>query len=867
MRIDTRGNGFLSRRYDDYKEHQWLGSSLALSYDTDPRLVACAPQWKNKYHPGHYLVQGLCYYLKDGKTEELRPLLDPKLQVVKDVHHYAYAQAGFSVTFAKEKTDDKAKLIMGVPNMRAGQGGVVAYEDTTNDVFKVKDLFYGSAYAGELETDSLLQPNTNMCYAVTSGKIYGPGKVTYIIGAPVDRRVGKIYLIDNKKYEVNDSRTGAQFGEYYGASLCTVDFDGDGLDDVVVGAPLFSSDKYPDVGKVYVYINRGKGLGLSSSTVTLTSPGVQGKPLARFGQVVASIGDINQDGCEDLAVGAPYEDDKVGAVYIYNGSPGGLKREISQRIGGNAVKDGIQTFGWSISRGQDMDGNGYPDFAVGAYHTNNAILLRSRPVVKVDGKLDIIPSLIDYTAPPPIPISVILCLNYSGVQVPGTLYASFALEADTLKRSGSRAKFHTDHGLSTTIQKRIILQAITKTCTDITTLITATFQHNCGGDDVCVTDLQVKFAEVNTEGSTHLILGQTSALVLQILVSNAGEPAYEALLTVRLPPRVTYVGGGNDLGPAVFSPTSSTLTIDLGNPLSARRNATLKVNLNVDNVPKVTTHLHFRADITSTSHEKNRTSLDNKASITVPAMYEVKLMMESQSFPEQLTYNPIEEEELPLLNMTQKLSLQNTGPSLLPGAEITISIPFKKREATSSYLDPSEIEVFMWNEASVGSEPVSCAVSDSNLLSSGDIVQSEDVIMSTTPTLTMENITEMSREVTENLTLPYLEPQRRSLTQNKTVTEEKRQVILNCSSQECVVVTCQLGQLLVGQTVQVNVSLRVNQAALDKRQESAVIRLETSISIQRKTKPGFPKLLDNHRLETTVSFKQERIKLRNDDSN
>lgn len=49
-----------------------------------------------------------------------------------------------------------------------------------------------------------------------------------------------------------------QFGEYFGASLCTVDFDGDGLDDVVVGAPLFSSDMYPDVGKVYVYVNRGK---------------------------------------------------------------------------------------------------------------------------------------------------------------------------------------------------------------------------------------------------------------------------------------------------------------------------------------------------------------------------------------------------------------------------------------------------------------------------------------------------------------------------------------------------------------------------------------------------------------------------------
>jgi hypothetical protein len=50
--------------------------------------------------------------------------------------------------------------------------------------------------------------------------------------------------------------------------------------------------------------------------------------LRRFGFAIANLGDLNSDGYEDIAVGAPYEGN--GAIYIYLGSAQGLIPEASQ---------------------------------------------------------------------------------------------------------------------------------------------------------------------------------------------------------------------------------------------------------------------------------------------------------------------------------------------------------------------------------------------------------------------------------------------------------------------------------------------------------------------------------------------------------
>lgn len=61
----------------------------------------------------------------------------------------------------------------------------------------------------------------------------------------------------------------------------------------------------------------------------------------------------------DVAIGAPYEDDGWGAVYIYNGCPTGLATKPSQIISARQVYDHLRGFGYSISNPADIDANGY----------------------------------------------------------------------------------------------------------------------------------------------------------------------------------------------------------------------------------------------------------------------------------------------------------------------------------------------------------------------------------------------------------------------------------------------------------------------------------------------------------------------------
>jgi hypothetical protein len=64
--------------------------------------------------------------------------------------------------------------------------------------------------------------------------------------------------------------------------------------------------------------------------------------------------------CADLIVGSPYDGPQGrGAVYIFNGSPQGLRSVASQVVQAADVDSKLSTFGYSLSAGTDLDRNGY----------------------------------------------------------------------------------------------------------------------------------------------------------------------------------------------------------------------------------------------------------------------------------------------------------------------------------------------------------------------------------------------------------------------------------------------------------------------------------------------------------------------------
>ncbi|WP_437319059.1 hypothetical protein [Sorangium sp. So ce385] len=168
----------------------------------------------------------------------------------------------------------------------------------------------------------------------------------------------------------------AEKDDHFGRALATADFNGDGYADLAVGAPYEDINGADDAGAVNVIY--GSILGLTSGGDQLwhqDSPGVVGSAENddRFGYALVA-GDFNNDGFDDLAIGAPGEDiggdDDAGSVYILYGSPSGLTSagnqgwdQDSPNVAGGV--EGGDHFGWSLAAG-DFNGDGYADLAIGA---------------------------------------------------------------------------------------------------------------------------------------------------------------------------------------------------------------------------------------------------------------------------------------------------------------------------------------------------------------------------------------------------------------------------------------------------------------------------------------------------------------------
>ncbi|MCK6526387.1 VCBS repeat-containing protein, partial [Myxococcota bacterium] len=157
------------------------------------------------------------------------------------------------------------------------------------------------------------------------------------------------------------SAEGVEYRAHFGSSVAGAgDVNGDGYDDVVVGVPGHDGG-YADQGMAVLYLGSGAGLGAAPAWTA-----VPGQAQASFGWAVAGAGDVNGDGYDDVIVGAPYADGGAtdeGMAYLYLGGAGGLEASPSWVAGSGQA---YAAFGWSVSSAGDVDGDGYGDVVVSA---------------------------------------------------------------------------------------------------------------------------------------------------------------------------------------------------------------------------------------------------------------------------------------------------------------------------------------------------------------------------------------------------------------------------------------------------------------------------------------------------------------------
>ncbi|KAL7989912.1 hypothetical protein Chor_012578 [Crotalus horridus] len=551
-------NGTLEQM--EFKSLQWFGATVR---SHGKSILACAPlySWRTTKDEPQQEVVGTCYLSINNFTKFVE--YAPCRSDLNSPAGQGYCQSGFSAEFTKA-----GRVLLGGPGSYFWQEAIEESYDpeylivvvkgelkTHQTHLKADDSYLGySVTVGEFSRDATEDfvagvPKGNLTYgyvrAISVSFLFFKGNLTY----------GYVTILNGSDIRPLYNFSGEQMAAYFGYAVAAMDINNDGLDDLLIGAPLFMEKTedglVQEVGRVYIYLQKTYGMEPSASAV-LTGH----QEFGRFGSAIASLGDLNQDGYNDVAIGVPFgRPAKQGMVYVYNGQQNGLDPKPSQVLQGSWSPGQVPDFyGFALRGAKDLDGNGYPDLIVGAFGVDRTMVYS---------------------------INLSFCLNASGKHVPDSIGFTVELHLDHLKHKGAikRALFLSSQqshliqslqvrngaSLPLSLQNESEfrdklspihlslnfsldpeappdaygLQPILNYHTRHHIEQKAQIQLDCGEDNVCVPDLQLDvFGD-----RTVAYLGGKNTVNLSFRAANRGEGgAYEAELHVTIPPEADYTG-------------------------------------------------------------------------------------------------------------------------------------------------------------------------------------------------------------------------------------------------------------------------------------------------------------------------------------